>query len=130
MGFGDTAKKLQKVADMAEDVYRKLNELREQVIETKETVEETKARVDGLEADTAEQRAILEALAEQQGIDIDDVIAEAHIAEAEGGDGGADADAGDDTTTGESADTTGTDDSGRSDDTGTANQQASADSSN
>ena len=122
MGFGDTAKKLQKVADMAEDVYRKLNELREQVVETKETVEETKARVDSLEADTAEQRAILEAIAEQQGIDLEEVVADAHIAEAE-----ADADAGEsgDTSTGDTSD-----DSASVGDDSDTGQQASVDSSN
>jgi GAF domain-containing protein len=114
MGFGDTAKKLQKVADMAEDVYRKLNELREQVIETKETVEDTRQRVDSLEADTAEQRAILEALAEQQGVDIENAIAEAHISEAETGE--------------ESGDAGGTGDATDGADTD-AGQQASADPS-
>jgi TolA-binding protein len=126
MGFGDTAKKLQKVADMAEDVYRKLNELREQVVETKETVEETKARVDSLEADTAEQRAILEAIAEQQGIDLEEVVADAHISEAEA-DGEVDADGGEsgDTSAGDANDDT--TDVGDDSDTG---QQASVDSSN
>jgi hypothetical protein len=83
MGIGGTAKKIQKVAEMAEDVYKKLNELREQVVEMRETVGETKARVDNLEAENAEQRAILEAIAEEQGIDLDAVIADAHITEAE-----------------------------------------------
>ncbi|WP_411963365.1 DUF5798 family protein [Haloferax sp. YSMS24] len=83
MGIGGTAKKLQKVAEMAEDVYKKLNELRAQIVEVRETVDETKQRVDRLEAENAEQRAILEALAEEQGIDIDAAIANAHIAEAE-----------------------------------------------
>jgi TolA-binding protein len=126
MGFGDTAKKLQKVADMAEDVYRKLNELREQVVETKETVEETKARVDSLEADTAEQRAILEAIAEQQGIDLEEVVADAHISEAEA-EGEVDADGSEsgDTSAGDANDDT--TDVGDDSDTG---QQASVDSSN
>jgi MFS superfamily sulfate permease-like transporter len=75
---------------MAEDVYRKLNELREQVTETQQTVIETKERVDGLESEAAEQRALLEAIAEEQGVDLDAVSAEAHIAEAE--DGGAETD--------------------------------------
>ncbi|KAB1196342.1 MULTISPECIES: DUF5798 family protein [Haloferax] len=83
MGIGGTAKKLQKVAEMAEDVYKKLNELRGQIVEVRETVDETKQRVDKLEAENAEQRAILEALAEEQGIDIDATIANVHIAEAE-----------------------------------------------
>ncbi|ELZ82268.1 DUF5798 family protein [Haloferax larsenii] len=83
MALGGTAKKLQKVAEMAEDVYKKLNELREQIVEVRETVTETKDRVDRLEAENAEQRAILEAIAEEQGIDLDAVIADAHITEAE-----------------------------------------------
>ena len=94
MGIGGTAKKLQKVAEMAEDVYKKLNELRVQIVEVRETVDETKQRVDRLEAENAEQRAILEALAEEQGIDIDAAIANAHIAEAEeSADGTAESDA-------------------------------------
>lgn len=83
MGLGGTAKKLQKVAEMAEDVYARLNDLRDQVREMRETVGETKARVDALETETAEQRAILEALAEEQGIDVEAVTATAHIGEAE-----------------------------------------------
>jgi peptidoglycan hydrolase CwlO-like protein len=83
MGLGSTAKKLQQVADMAEDVYRKLNDLREQVVETKETVNETERRVDALASEAAEQRALLEAIAEEQGVDLDAVTATAHIGEAE-----------------------------------------------
>jgi hypothetical protein len=83
MGLGSTAKKLQQVADMAEDVYRKLNDLREQVVETKQTVNETERRVDSLASEAAEQRALLEAIAEEQGIDLDAVTATAHIGEAE-----------------------------------------------
>ncbi|ELZ98987.1 hypothetical protein C440_01485 [Haloferax mucosum ATCC BAA-1512] len=83
MALGGTAKKLQKVAEMAEDVYKKLNELREQIVEVRETVTETKARVDRLESENAEQRAILEAIAEDQGIDLDAAVAQAHITQAE-----------------------------------------------
>ncbi|WP_224269213.1 DUF5798 family protein [Haloprofundus salinisoli] len=83
MGLGSTARTLQKVADMGEDVYKRLNEVREQVKATQDTVAETKARVASLETEVAEQRAILEAIAEQQGVDVDSVTAEAHIAEAE-----------------------------------------------
>jgi uncharacterized coiled-coil DUF342 family protein len=83
MGLGGTAKKLQKVAEMAEDVYERLNDLRDQINEMRQTVVETKDRVDTLETETAEQRAILEAIAEEQGIDVETVTATAHIAEAE-----------------------------------------------
>lgn len=83
MGIGGTAKKLQKVAEMAEDVYARLNELRDQLAEMRETTQATKARVDRLEVENAEQRALLEALAEREGIDVEGVTANAHIVEAE-----------------------------------------------
>ena len=83
MGLGGTARKLQKVTDMAEDVYTRLNDLRDQIVEMRETTQETSDRVDRLERETAEVRALVEALAEQEGIDVERVTAEAHIAEAE-----------------------------------------------
>jgi uncharacterized coiled-coil DUF342 family protein len=69
MGFGNTAKKLQKVAEMAEDVYAKLKELREEVNATRETVEETAERTTRLEAEIAEQRALIDRLLEANGLD-------------------------------------------------------------
>jgi septal ring factor EnvC (AmiA/AmiB activator) len=93
MGLGGTAKKLQKVTDMAEDVYARLNDLREQIVEMRETTKETSDRVDRLERETAEVRALVEALAEQEGVDVERVTAEAHIAEAEGDGDDPDADA-------------------------------------
>jgi chromosome segregation ATPase len=83
MGLGGTAKKLQKVADMGEELYKRINDLRTQVNEMRETVNATHERVDRLESEVAEQRAILEALAEREGIDLEATIAEAHIDEAE-----------------------------------------------
>ncbi|GAB3316609.1 hypothetical protein EI982_03870 [Haloplanus rallus] len=85
MGFGSTAKKLQQVADMAEDVYARLNQLREQVSEMRETVIETQSRVDDLDRELAEQRALLEALAEERGIDATAITAEVHVVDAEEG---------------------------------------------
>lgn len=93
MGLGGTAKKLQKVTDMADEVYTRLNDLRDQVVEMRETTQETKARVDRLETESAEMRALLEALAEEEGIDVESVTAEAHIAEAEADGESDDADA-------------------------------------
>lgn len=83
MGLGSTAKKLQQIADMAEDVYARLNQLREQVAETRKTVDETKDRVDELDRELAEQRALVEALAEEQGIDVEAITAEVHVVDAE-----------------------------------------------
>jgi len=83
MGLGSTAKKLQQIADMAEDVYARLNQLREQVNETRKTVDETKARVDDMDRELAEQRALVEALAEREGIDVDAITADVHVVDAE-----------------------------------------------
>ncbi len=74
---------------MAEDVYEKLNDLRQQLVEVRETVE----RVDRTAEDN---RVLLEAVAREQGIDVDAVLAEASIEEAEAADG---ASAGTDTST-------------------------------
>jgi septal ring factor EnvC (AmiA/AmiB activator) len=96
MGLGSTAKKLQQIADMAEDVYARLNQLREQVNQTRATVDETKARVDDMDRELAEQRALVEALAEKQGVDVEAVAAEVHVSDAESD---ADADDADESTT-------------------------------
>ncbi|UPV99245.1 DUF5798 family protein [Halorussus gelatinilyticus] len=76
MGFGSTAKKVQKLADTAEKLYSKLNDLREQVAEMRETLDSTSERVERLERENAHQRALLEALAEEQGIDVDGIEAD------------------------------------------------------
>ena len=104
MGFGDTAKKIQTLADRAERTYKKISELRDEVDETQETVIDTSERVKTLENEMAEQRAVLDAVAEEVGVDLDRVSTEAHITDAEetaaDGDGEADGtepDDGDDT---------------------------------
>jgi len=97
MGLGSTTKKLQKVADMADDLYTKLNEQREQLQELRSTVEETSDRVEDIDRKQTEQRALLEAIAEEQGLDTDAILTEAVIEDAEATDGSA----ADDTTTAE-----------------------------
>lgn len=74
MGLGGTAKKLQKVVDMAEEVYDRLNYLREQLAELQGRVEQTGSQVDHLQREQARNRALLERLAEQQDIDVDEVL--------------------------------------------------------
>jgi len=85
MGFGDTAKKIQTLADKAERTYQKINELRNEVQETQETVVDTSERVQQLENEVAEQRAVLDAVAREVGVDLESVSTEAHITEAERG---------------------------------------------
>jgi len=89
VGLGDTTKKLQKLADTAEELFEKLNELRTQVAETRERVDDTHAKAASLEREQAKQRALLEAIATQQGVDVDAVLTEAAIEEAEPADGDA-----------------------------------------
>lgn len=92
VGLGDTAKKIQTLADRAEEMYQKLNELRDQVAETREKVGDTHDRVVTLEGEVAQQRALLKAMARESGVDVDAVLTEAAIEEAEAGgpaDGGA-----------------------------------------
>jgi uncharacterized coiled-coil DUF342 family protein len=86
VGLGSTAQKLQTVAEKAEQVYERLNKLRAEVEETQETVDEIQDRVLTVEEELAEQRAVLDAIAEEHGVDVDAVAAEAHITEAEGDD--------------------------------------------
>lgn len=83
MGFGDTAKKIQTLADRAERTYQKINELREEVEQTQTTVVDTAERVHTLENEMAEQRAVLDAVAREVGVDLDSVSTEAHIVDAE-----------------------------------------------
>ena len=83
MGLGSTTKKIQLLADSAEKMYHRLNEVREQVETTQRTVDDTGERVQRLESEIAEQRAILEAIAGELDIDLAAVTAEAHIIDAE-----------------------------------------------
>ena len=106
MGLGNTAKKLQRVAEMAEKLYQKVDELRTQVNEVREHVERTSRKVDDIERELDEQRAVLDALAREQDIDVDALLAETTIEEAEPGIDEAVTDG--DTTTDDASDPAGT----------------------
>ncbi|ESS08893.1 MAG: hypothetical protein A07HN63_01101 [uncultured archaeon A07HN63] len=79
MGFGDTAKKIQTLADTAEQMYGRLKALRTEVDATKQTVDETSERVQSLESELAEQRALLEAIGDELDVDTETVIDNADI---------------------------------------------------
>ena len=83
MGLGGATKKLQKVADMGDELYSRINELRDQILEMRATVQHTHERVEALENKVDQQGAILEALAEREGIDVDTILTEVAIEEAE-----------------------------------------------
>jgi len=95
MGLGSTAKKLQTVADRAEQLYAQVKDVSERLVGVEESTSETVQRVRTLERELAEQRALVEAIAEEQGIDVDAVETDAVIEDvdpdAEAADEGSDA---------------------------------------
>ncbi len=79
MALGGTAKKLQKVANAAEELYGKMNEVIGRLTDLETEVERTSAQVDHIEYDLAEQRAILEAIADADGLDVNAVLESADL---------------------------------------------------
>mgnify|MGYP000232915304 CR=1 FL=1 len=70
MGLGSTAKKLQTLVETAEDLYQRVNDLRERLVRMESTIDETNQRVETVEGDVAELRALAEAVADDQGLDV------------------------------------------------------------
>ena len=87
MGLGGTAKKLQKVMDSAEKLYAKMNEIIGELRDLQQEVEDTGKQVDHLEREMAEQRAIIDALADADGVDVDAVLDDADLPPTPDGDG-------------------------------------------
>lgn len=83
MPLGGATKKLQQIVDMAEQTYERLNDLREQVQEMRQTVIDTNRRIRQLERTVDDQGALIEALAHDADVDVEQVLAEAAIEEAE-----------------------------------------------
>lgn len=71
--LGNAGQKISRIVELAEDLYDRVRELREEVNELRETTRETRDRVADLEAELATQRALLEALARAQGLDVESI---------------------------------------------------------
>ena len=71
--IGGAGKKISRMVDLAEELYERVNDLRARVESMTETVEGTADRVERLEAELAEQRALVAAIAEEQGVDVEAV---------------------------------------------------------
>lgn len=84
MGLGSTAKKLQRLGDVAEELYKRVAKMREEIDGLRSTVEGTETDAARLRREVAEQRAILEALAEREGIDTSEIVRSAEIPEPAG----------------------------------------------
>ncbi|MFB6297389.1 MAG: DUF5798 family protein [Salinirussus sp.] len=83
MGLGDTAKKLQTVIDAAEKLYSRMNEVIERLSTLREEVETTSHQIDALERELAEQRVLVEAIADCEGIDVEAVLENADLPEVD-----------------------------------------------
>ncbi|QFU83212.1 DUF5798 family protein [Natronorubrum aibiense] len=83
MGLGSTAKKIQSLSDRAEAMYKQVQQLQKRIIGLEEGMDETHETVSRLDHQLTEQRALLLAIAEEQGIDGEEILAEAAIDEAE-----------------------------------------------
>lgn len=94
MPFGDTAKKIQQLSNAAEELYGKMNEMREQLQSLKERVEKTDEAIGRMDRELDEQRVILEAIAEEHDIDVEGLVAELDETETDATDQTPDAGAG------------------------------------
>lgn len=91
MGLGSTAKKVQRLSDLAEKLYEQVNEVLDRLSELHDRVEKAGEDVEAVRSEQREQRAILEALADEQGVDVETVLADVDI-EGPGHDEGPDHD--------------------------------------
>ena len=106
MGLGSTAKKIQGLSDRAEAMYKQVQELQQRIMHLEEEVDDTHDTVKRMDHQLTEQRALLLAIAEENGLDGEEILAEAAIDEADELAAEADADeaAGEDAPTAETAD--------------------------
>ncbi|MFC6769202.1 DUF5798 family protein [Natrinema soli] len=83
MGLGSTAKKIQGISDRAEAMYKQVQKLQQRITGLEEEMDETHDTVARMDHQLTEQRALLLAIAEEQGLDGEEILAEAAIDEAE-----------------------------------------------
>lgn len=86
MGLGSTAKKIQKLSDVAEKLYANVKDMRKRVVNLEESADETHERVARLERRIERQSAVIEALAEREGIDVEATVEAAGVDPVESGD--------------------------------------------
>lgn len=83
MGLGSTAKKVQLIAEKAESTYDQLMKIRDRMIRLEDTLDDTSDRVTELERENEIQRVLLEELAAERGIDVDDALEDAGLGDEE-----------------------------------------------
>ncbi len=83
MGLGSTAKKIQGLSDRAEAMYRQVQELQQRITNLEEEVDDTHDTVKRMDHQLTEQRALLLAIADEHGLDGEQILAEAAIDDAD-----------------------------------------------
>lgn len=83
--LGNAGQKISRMVELAETLYEKVVQLREEVQALRETAQETRDRIADLERDVADQRALLEAVAEAHDLDVEAIreAADGEAAEAD-----------------------------------------------
>jgi uncharacterized protein YlxW (UPF0749 family) len=83
MGLGSTAKKIQTLSEHAESMYKQVQELQQRIINLEGEVDDTHETVNRMDHQLTEQRELLLAIADEHGIDGEEILAEAAIDQAE-----------------------------------------------
>jgi DNA anti-recombination protein RmuC len=79
MDIAGTKKRIQRLIKVAEESYKKISQLLEQMEQLQTDLETTSTQVDHMEYELAEQRVLLEAIADGQDIDVETLLAEADL---------------------------------------------------
>lgn len=79
MDIAGTKRRVQRLVKVAEESYKKISELLERMERLQTDLETTSRQVDHIEHELAEQRVLLEAVAESQGLDVETLLAEADL---------------------------------------------------
>jgi septal ring factor EnvC (AmiA/AmiB activator) len=84
MGLGSTAKTLQKVADIAEKLFKRMNQMRQEIQGLQAALDNTETDTAELRRELAETRALVEAVAEAEGVDTEAVLEDVTYPDPEG----------------------------------------------
>lgn len=71
MNLSNAVERIKKLGDVVEKLVEQSNEMRERVINVEKNVDDTKQRVATLEARVERQATLIEALAREEGIDVE-----------------------------------------------------------
>jgi hypothetical protein len=82
VNLSNAVERIKKLGDVVEKLVEQSNEMRERVINVEENVDETKQRVATLEARVERQGVLIEALAREEGIDVEDVYDDAGLGDS------------------------------------------------